>query len=712
MRNSGRYPLCGRGDINLYAIFAEVFSTLVNDTGRSGAILPCGIATDDTTKNYFQYVVDSRRLNGLFGFINEEMLFPSVLHNFKFCLLILGGDRSRTDGATIVFNSYNVEQSKDEARRFSLTSQDVALLNPNTRTCPVFFWRLSAEITKAIYKRHAVLDREGGTNEWALRFGTIFHSSNDSGLFMAGATDTSVALYEAKMFDQYNHRYGSYEQLGAGERSHMLPEVSEDRLRDPHYRVRPFWFVEGSEVDTVLSGKWSARWLLGFRNITSAGLWRTTIYSVLPWCGCSDKVPVVFLDPPCIDFAATFVGCMNSFVLDFVSRQKLGGASYSFFIKRQLPVPPPSLFGEAAEWDRLATVDQWVRSRVLELAYSAWDLEPFAQDSGWCGPPFRWDEERRFLLRCELDAGFFHLYLPGERNGDWCRAERETAEDLTQLKANFPTPRDAVVYIMDTFPIVRHRDEEKFDGDYRTKRVVLEIYDALAESIRTGQPYQSRVNPLPGPPMDTVGTMMSMYQLDRSEWPTHLHPPHPDWEESLLAGWFGVRQQRWTYVEEEQMFPWDGREAFAYAVIPYLVQERPGKKFEFYRDAALLASYPKRCETLLLEDAPRENYRLAMRGLDWLQFPDAHRIRPGRIREMLQGKEILRTDANSGATTLSSIKTLPPSPSELRPLIPLILNAADNLERVQRDALERVESTKLGVNKEDLTRELSSLMVA
>jgi hypothetical protein len=147
-------------------------------------------------------------------------------------------------------------------------------------------------------------------------------------------------------------------------------------------------------------------------------------------------------------------------------------------------------------------------------------------------------------------------------------------------------------------------------------------------------------------------------------------------------------------------------------LIPYLVQERPGKKFEYYRDAALLASYPKRCETLLLEDAPREDYRLAIHDLDWLQFLDAHRIRPGRIREMLQGKKILRTDANSGATTLSSINTLPPLPSELRPLLPLILNAADNLERVQRDALERAESTKLGVSKEDLTRELSSLMVA
>jgi len=269
-------------------------------------------------------------------------------------------------------------------------------------------------------------------------------------------------------------------------------------LLDPHYRPRPCYFVKASDVDAALPSGWSADWLLGFREITSAGLWRTTIYSVLPKCGASNKIPLVFFEPSCLELAASYLSCMNSFVLDFVSRQKLGGASYSFFIKWQLPVPSPILFNAPAAWHRLATIDQWVRLRVLELTYTAWDLEPFARDCGWSGPPFRWDEERRFLLRCELDAAFFHLYLSAEANGDWCRAERETEEDLARLKASFPTPREAVAYIMDTFPIVKRKDEEKW-GDYRTKRVILEIYDAMSDSICTGHPYQTRLDPPPGP---------------------------------------------------------------------------------------------------------------------------------------------------------------------------------------------------------------------
>ena len=73
-------------------------------------------------------------------------------------------------------------------------------------------------------------------------------------------------------------------------------------------------------------------------------------------------------------------------------------------------------------------------------------------------------------------------------------------EDLAQLKASLPTPRDAVAYIMDTFPIVRRRDEEKYDGDYRTKRVILEVYDAMSEAMRTGKPYETILDPPPADP--------------------------------------------------------------------------------------------------------------------------------------------------------------------------------------------------------------------
>jgi hypothetical protein len=106
---------------------------------------------------------------------------------------------------------------------------------------------------------------------------------------------------------------------------------------------------------------------------------------------------------------------------------------------------------------------------VLELTYTAYDLEPFTTDCGYSGPPFRWDEERRFLLRCELDAAYFHLYGIG---------------------------RDEVDYILETFPIVKRKDEQAH-SEYCTKRVILDIYDAMQQAIETGTPYHTSLDPPP-----------------------------------------------------------------------------------------------------------------------------------------------------------------------------------------------------------------------
>lgn len=114
----------------------------------------------------------------------------------------------------------------------------------------------------------------------------------------------------------------------------------------------------------------------------------------------------------------------------------------------------------------------FIELATLELTFTGHDLADFANDCGYAGPPFVANNARRQALRAELDAMFFHLY---------------------------GLPRDDVEYVMDTFPIVRHRDV-KAHGEYRTKRVILEIYDELAQAIDSGEPYQARLDPPPADP--------------------------------------------------------------------------------------------------------------------------------------------------------------------------------------------------------------------
>ena len=248
----------------------------------------------------------------------------------------------------------------------------------------------------------------------------------------------------------------------------------------------------------------SSRYLIGWRDICRSTDERTLINGVVPRAAIGDKFLLIDVrnevDPSGSGprAAAVLLGSIGSFACDFTARQKVGGTSLKYFTMKQVAVLSKNAYTDA---DR-----DFIVARVLELAYTDWNLQPFAQDCGWDGPPFRWDEERRVRLRAELDAAFFHLHLPSTREGGWKQVrkaeganEDETTVQLASVREHFPAPRDAVDYIMETFPIVRRKDERKY-GEYRTKRVILEVYDAMQEAKSRGQPYRSDLEPPPADP--------------------------------------------------------------------------------------------------------------------------------------------------------------------------------------------------------------------
>lgn len=506
VRDSGRYPLCGRGDVNTYAIFAETMRTLAAPKGRVGAIVPSGIATDDTTKFFFRDIVDKRSLVSLYDFENRKGLFPAVDSRMKFCLLTMTGPaRPAQQGAEFAFFAHDTEDLEDEERRFTLSADDIALLNPNTRTCPIFRSKRDAEITKGIYQRVPVLIKEGPPEEnpWGVSFVRMFDMAVDSGLFRTreqlelegwvldgnvfyksgqggapgkggpgGAGQTRyLPLYEAKMIHHFDHRWATYERQDTR-------DLTDAEKADPDLRALPRYWVPEEEVEARLERRdrdgnliwsWDRDWLMGWRDICRSTDERTVIASIMPRVGVGNNIPLMILGEPHRGLAGCLLSDLASFVHDYTSRQKTGGTHLNFFIYEQLPVLPPKTYSGPCPWSRDRSLSDWLSPRVLELVYTAWDLQPFARDMGYDGPPFRWDDERRFLLRCELDAAFFHLYGVSREDTD---------------------------YILDTFPIVKQKDERRF-GEYRTKRVILQCYDAMREAMEAGREYQTILDPPP-----------------------------------------------------------------------------------------------------------------------------------------------------------------------------------------------------------------------
>lgn len=251
----GRYPLTGVGDVNTYALFAETFVQLMAQQGRAGLIVPTGIATDDSTKAFFSAVSQSGRLTSLLDFENSEGVFPGVHRSYKFCLLTLG----QADAARFVCFATQVSQLADKRRHFTLTPDEFALINPNTRTCPVFRSQRDAELTKKLYRqapvliREAQLDEEGNVlepeaNPWGIRFQTMFHMSNDSHQFRIGPEAACLPLYEAKMIHQFDHRWASYVDDPDSKDGVATVDVSEAQKADPAFTLCPRYWVEEREV--------------------------------------------------------------------------------------------------------------------------------------------------------------------------------------------------------------------------------------------------------------------------------------------------------------------------------------------------------------------------------------------------------------------------------------------------------------------------------
>ena len=470
IRASGHYPLLGGGDINLYSLFVERAMRLTKPDGIVGLLTPSGIYADKTAARFFKSVSTSGRVGGLFDFENRKIFFPDVHASFKFCAFIFGGEERRFPQTDCAFFLHDTAAIEDSDRCFPLAPADFARVNPNTGTAPVFRTRRDADITRRIYEQHPVLvDRSDGdeVRVWPIRHLRQVDMTNDSHLFRTAAQLEAdgfypvegnrwkrgetlyLPLYQGRMIGHFDHRANSVRVNPESTHNPYLSEpVSEDQHADPSFLPQTQYWVPEAKVSVAFPQ--SMGWTLVYRRITRPTDSRTTLTTILPWCGVSYTIPMLRISGSV--FSATDAAClqsvMSSFCFDYISRQKLQAASMSLTSLEQLPVIAPADYDHAFG---TTTARDLIRHHVLRLTYTAHDMAPFARDLGFDGPPFIWNQEERRHLRARLDALYFHLY---------------------------GLSRQDAAYILDTFPIVRRHDKAAF-GTYRTKEMILAYYNAL-----------------------------------------------------------------------------------------------------------------------------------------------------------------------------------------------------------------------------------------
>jgi len=391
-----------------------------------------------------------------------------------------------------------IDDLKDEMRKIRLNNSDFILLNPNTLTCPIVRTKIDSELLIKIYKNsQVIINKRDDRISWPIRFRQgLFNMTSDDELFTENKMNNEdFALYEAKMIWNFDHRFSTYENATAQNINEgNLPQLTNEMHQDDGKTILPEKYVSKENIIAKLNNDYPYKWFLIGRGIAATNNERTFIYSVIPYCGVGNSATFIEFGAELKALDLFLLCCnFNSLVYDFIGSQKMGGSNLNAYILEQLPALPRNKYN--FEVIKIAL-------SALELSYTSWDIKAFADDvwkeadddlkaiitkqweenkevtgghewspPEWCAideegcplPPFKWDENRRAVLKAELDAIYAKLY-------------GLTTEELRYIL----DPQD--VYGSDfpgeTFRVLKEK-EIRLYGEYRTRRLVLEAWERL-----------------------------------------------------------------------------------------------------------------------------------------------------------------------------------------------------------------------------------------
>lgn len=493
LNSSELFKLSARGTINTYALFVERCWHLISPSGYIGIITPTGIIMNYHLQGLFQSLIRNKAIFSLFDFENRKAIF-NIHRNFRFCLLSLVGKNIQQEIIPMTFYTLAPKEIQEplsiifEDEEFSkekllnlpdnhilipLEQKDFELFNPNTITCPSFRFKRDATLLRNIYKETPILirrDVETGeiiTNPWGIKFSATFHMAGDSNLFknqsklnQLGAkplnaekesgfwiNDAKVycPLYEGRMIWHFNHRLNSMGFSGEGKKRKAISiETKLEEYTDPNYSVLPNYWINQDELNNRIPETYNKKWFIAFRRYTGSTNERSLISSIIPKTGIGDSLVLVLSNQPA-KLLCCLLANLNSIVLDYILRQKISGLALNYFIIEQLPIFKPSHYNE-----KLIEI---IVSHVLQLSYTSYDLEDFANDVNYKNNPFKWNLDLREELQAELDAIYAHLYHLNRKD---------------------------LIYILDTFPVLKKKEEVKY-SEFRTKKLILRAYDKFIE---------------------------------------------------------------------------------------------------------------------------------------------------------------------------------------------------------------------------------------
>ena len=458
IKESGRYRLfaegnLGKGDFNVYRQFVELALAFTARGGVAAQIVPENFYNGANASAIRAELFQNFRIAALYGFENaRETWFKGIDTRMKFALYVaFRGLPTEHLPASFSLNSLQALQEVS-ARGLSIPLELVREFSPDALAVMEFSNQLEINIARDMYGRFPRLGEElKGFPSWIPV--AELHMGNDNSSF--SFDPTGIPLYQGSMVTHHDYRAKGY--VAGHGRNVIWRDLA---FGSPDKAIVPQWRVLEDQIPIKISGR-IRRYRIGFCDVGNSTNQRALMAALIPPnTVCGHKVPTIEFEPLAPAVMMLWLAVANSLAMDFIVRMKVA-LTMSISLLATLPFPRTVVAGDtsaraAALATRLSCTGaemEGMRARLAELP------ELVGQDLTPCDDPLE-----RARLMAELDV--------------------VVARDLygldRQQMAYLLEPRDVLGQgcTAETFSALRRAEEREFH-EYRTKRLVLEAWDAL-----------------------------------------------------------------------------------------------------------------------------------------------------------------------------------------------------------------------------------------
>lgn len=390
------------GELNTYAMFAELASRLTEKDGFAAIIAKSALVTSTCYSSCFRHFVNQGSLSEVFLFDNREKLFQ-IDNREKFCVLFFGGEHA--GGIKVHYGLTKQEQILSSVP-INVTSEELELINPETGLLPNVADSKEFSFLLRTHRSLSVFAKEFPK----CHFGRLVHLTAHAEHISTKSEKTRVPIYEGKFIEQYDNRFSTFAGMSADERYQAKASARRqpgDSFVAPKPAPECRYFIDKKFWESFLD-RYDQPYSLCWRSLTSPTNQRTMIASIIPSMPTCQSVQLLQTTP--VEDLLMILALFNSKVFDFFVRLKMGGIDLTQSVVRQIPVP----FREA--WNSMVTlhgVDYTALDAVRALERLLYRNEPDLCGL-WDGVPEIKNADNYYKtaadVREEIDKIIFQMY--------------------------------------------------------------------------------------------------------------------------------------------------------------------------------------------------------------------------------------------------------------------------------------------------------------